>query len=526
MGIYVNPGNEGFATIVRGRYVDKTGLVTLVNRALDTPDRLVCVSRPRRFGKSFAAQSLVAYYCHGCDSRPLFSGLEVSRDPSFERHLNAYDVISLDITDIIERLGAGSQVAPVIQRAVVDDLRGEYPEVVLDDDLGGALLAVCAHTGRKFVFVIDEWDAVFREAQQDASAQRAYVGLLRSLFKSNTVTPRAIAAAYLTGILPIKKYGTQSAMNDFREYTMVSPAHFAPYVGFTETEVRELCGEYGMDFEGMQHWYDGYDLPGTGSVYAPNSVMQACQRRQLATYWTTSETYESLRLYIDMDFDGLQAAIVRALGGEELAVDPSSFQNDMVSIASVDDVLTLLVHLGYLAYDARQGTARIPNEEVRIEFRNALRQSHHSQIARIVRDSDALLQLILDGDEQAVAAAIAHAHDTGTAPAFYNNEQALRAVVKAALISAVDHYATIEELPSGRGVADIVYLPRLGTSWPALVVELKGNRTAQAAISQICDRDYPAVLRDWGGPVLLVGVGYDPKTKAHGCRIEELTELG
>ena len=257
--IYLNPGNEGFQGIILEKYVDKTGLIACVNQVIGGPNKLVCVSRPRRFGKSFAAQSLVSYYGYGFDSHELFDGLDIARDPSFEKHLNAYDVIFLDITDIVERLKTGPCVASAIQREVIADLRDAYPGAIPDDDLGGALLSAVKHTGRKFVVIIDEWDAVFRESANDEKAQREYVSFLRSIFKSGTVTPRAIAAAYLTGILPIKKYGTQSAMNDFREYTMVRPARFASYVGFTEEEVYSLCEEYNMDFALVRRWYDGYD---------------------------------------------------------------------------------------------------------------------------------------------------------------------------------------------------------------------------------------------------------------------------
>lgn len=522
MGRYLNPGNEGFRVILRDRYVDKTGLIARMNEVLEGPNKLVCVSRPRRFGKSFAAQSLVAYYSYGCDSRALFVGRDVSRDTSFEECLNAYDVVSLDITDIIHRLGTGSHVAPVIQEEVISELREAYPGVCVDDDLGGALLSAVEHTGRKFVFVIDEWDAVFREAKDDEAAQREYVGLLRSIFKSNTVTARAIAGAYLTGILPIKKYGTQSAMNDFREYTMVLPARFAPYVGFSEDEVRVLCAEYEMDFELLRRWYDGYDLPGVGAVYAPNSVMQACQNHAVGSYWTSSETYESLRSFIDMDFDGLQACVARLVAGDDEPVNTLGFQNDMVSIANSDDVLTLLVHLGYLAYDEESGTVRVPNEEVRLEFALAVREGGHPELARMVREADALLSATIMGDEDAVAAGVARAHDSAIGPDWYNDEQALRLAVKLAYLTSVDKFARIEEMPSGHGRADVVFLPKRRTRVPAIVVELKWNKDAQTALDQIRDRNYPAVLRDYGGPVLLVGITYDAKNKGHACHIERL----
>lgn len=520
MGTYINPGNAGFERILQRRYVDKTGLIALVNDVVNSAEAFVCVTRPRRFGKSFAAQSLVAYYCYGCDSRALFEGLEISRDPTFEKHLNAYHVVRLDMTSFTGKVGV--DVVPEMRRVLGAELREEFDCVKPDADLEEAFLQVVRATGRRFVFVIDEWDAPFRDAVRDEQAQERYVRFLRLLFKNASFTPEAVAAAYITGILPIKRYGTQSAMTDFDEYTMVRPLRYAPYVGFTEEEVEALSEEFGMDMEEMREWYDGYELARVGHVFAPFSVMKACGNGEVGSYWTSSETFEMLRFHIDMDFDGLQGDIVRALGGDELPVDPGMFQNDMSVVNNRDDALTLLIHLGYLAYNPQTRRARIPNEEVRGEFRRALGESRHTQVARIVRESDELLGALLACDEEAVAQGIARAHEEGCSPLHYNNEQSLRAVVKAALIAAADDYARIEELPSGQGFADVAFIPRNGSSKPALVVELKWDKSVDAAIGQIKARNYPAVLQGIASEVLLVGITYDPKTKVHACAIERL----
>lgn len=523
MGFYVNPGNKGFADILNDAYVDKTGLIDFVNGTIGTPRKLTCVSRPRRFGKSFAAKMLVAYYDRTCDSDGLFSNLEVAKTASYRRHLNAYDVLHIDMGGIVGRCGGTRGLAERTSSLLIDDLRSEFPEAPRDESLDGTLLRIVSHTGRRFVCVIDEWDAVFREAVGSISKQLGdqedYVLLLRTLFKNANVTDRVFAAVYMTGILPIKKYGTQSAISDFNEYTMVMPGPLATFTGFTEAEVAALCRASGMDFGEMRRWYDGYSLPGAGHLYSPNSVMRAIQNRMFDTYWSSSETYESLRDYIDMDFDGLQQDIVQMLGGAEVPVNTARFQNDMTAISSSDDVLTLLVHLGYLAFDRSARRARIPNEEVRIEFANAVEAGRHAETARIVRESAKLLRDTLDGNEEEVAAALARAHDTGCAPLHYNDEQALRAVVKAAYIAA-DEYVRVEELPSGRGYADVAYLPRRGSRLPAMVVELKWDRTAQSAIDQIRRRDYPEALRGLGSDILLVGVAYNSGTKAHTCKIE------
>ncbi len=383
MGMYLNLGNAGFASIRKGLYVDKTGLIAFVNAALGTMDKLICVSRPRRFGKSFATKMLCAYYDKSCDSRALFEDLEIAKDASFEKYLNRYDVIYLDITWFISICEKNKNIVDCIQEQVIEDLSGVYPFIEGMISLPLALSKISERTGNKFIVIVDEWDALFREVKENDALQREYIQLLRGLFKSS-LTDGMIEAAYMTGILPIKKYGTQSAMTDFKEYTMTSPQKLAQYTGFTESEVNGLCEAYHMDFSEAKRWYDGYSFYDVESIYNPNAIMQAVKSGEFGTYWTETETYESLKVYIDMDLDGLKQAIIDMLGGVSCPVDIRTFQNDMTSIKSRDDVLTLLVHLGYLAYDISTKSVYIPNEEVREEFIRAVKYGRHRESEELV----------------------------------------------------------------------------------------------------------------------------------------------
>lgn len=520
MGNYLNTGNAGFRSIRKGCYVDKTGLIAFINGTLGTKNKLTCVSRARRFGKSFAVQMLSAYYDKSCDSRALFEDLEIAKAPSFEEHLNKYDVIYLDITLFISVCRDLGSIMAYIQEQVIQEIVALYPSAVGEKSLPMAMAKASESSGSKFIVIIDEWDALFREAKDDRNLQKEYIQLLRGLFKSN-LTDRMIEAAYMTGILPIKKYGTQSALTDFKEYTMVSPRWLAEYVGFTEPEVKRLCEEYGMDFYEAKKWYDGYYFQDVGSVYNPNAIMQVAQDGKFRSYWTQTETYEGLKLYIDMDFEGLKETIIQMLGGAKCPVDTDMFQNDMTSVQNRDDVLTLLVHLGYLAYDEELKQAFIPNEEIRREFVRAVKNSSHGEIAKLVKESDKLLQAVLNLDEETVAVAIEKVHSISTAPIFYNNEQALRSVIRLAFISCMDQFKEIQELPSGTGYADVVYLPKKNSVMPIMVVELKWNKGAESAIGQIKERNYPEVFEGYGSEVLLVGVSYDEKTKNHECLIEK-----
>jgi hypothetical protein len=520
MGNYLNIGNDGFEMVRKGKYVDKTGLIAFINSTLGTQRKLTCVSRPRRFGKSFAAKMLCAYYGKGCDSRELFQGLKIASDESFEEHLNKYDVIYLDMTSFISEADNLKNVLADIRTSVIEEVRLAYPEVKQSDKISLTLSNVAEATGNKFFIIIDEWDALFREAKNDTELQKEYIGLLRSLFKG-ALTDKMLIGAYMTGILPIKKYGTQSALTDFKEYSMLEPKMLEEYVGFTEDEVKNLCDEYGMNFEEMKRWYDGYSFTNVSSVYSPNSVMEAVLNRKIGNYWTKTETYESLKIYIDMNEDGLKEAIVQMLGGAKCRIDVETFQNDMTSITCRDDVLTLLIHLGYLAYDEKSESAYIPNEEVRREFVRAVKYGRHKEVARLIQNSDRLLQATLAMDSETVATAIEEAHSAGTAPLFYNDEQALRSVIRFAYISCIDEYLRIEELPSGIGYADVVYLPKKNSNKPIMVVELKWNKTAEGAITQIKNRNYPQVLEGFGSEILLVGVNYNEKSKEHTCVIEK-----
>jgi len=529
MGTYVNPGNEGFRFILRGEYVDKTPLLMVFSASLETPGMLVLVSRPRRFGKSYAAKMISAFFSAGCDSRQLSQNLRIADAPNWDARMNHYNAISLDMAAMMQA-SSDSTVVSEVSRVLLPELREIYAgagarDAGYDIELKSALLDVVRLTGRKFVFVIDEWDALHRLAQKNEESQRVYADWLRALFKGNSFTSEAIAGAYLTGILPMKKYAHQSAVSDFREYTMVDPLSYAPYMGFTGEEVKALCTRHKLDLADVRRWYDGYMLRGADGfydVYAPYSVMQACERGRTGSYWVSTEAYESLRPYIEMDFDGLQQDLVRAIGGASVAVDADGFQNDMTTILTKDDVLTLLVHLGYLAYDAQARTVRVPNDEVRGELARAVKRSRHPKLVAIMRESSQLLEDVLAGREDAVAAGFAHVHERDCSPLFYNNEQALRSVVRSALVALVDGYVRVEELPAGKGFAGMVYLPSSGSQKPALLVELKWNKPVDAAIEQIAERGYPEPLRGLDVSILAVGVTYDAKTKQHSCRIEVL----
>jgi len=518
MGIYLNPGNSGFKRILKGSYVDKTGMIGLVNDRIETSDNLICISRPRRFGKSYAAQMLCAYYDHTCDSHCLFDNKEISRIDSYDNHINAYNVIYLDMTNLLGKIKPESLIS-FIEESVTEDLLAEYPELKRGSTFDQTLINTVESGNPKFIMIIDEWDAPIRETPQ---ITKEYLRFVRMLFKSSNTTSKIFAAAYMTGILPIKKDKGQSAVSDFDEFTVLEPGEYSEYIGFTENEVRNLCDRYNMSFEKAKQWYDGYTFSETQSIYNPYSIMKAMQKRVYRSYWQQTSAAENLETLININKDGLQEDILKLIAGEQIVVNTSRFKNDFATFTSKDDVLTLLIHLGYLVYNSETRRVRIPNEEVRFEFDDLLQNAQHTGLARLVQDSEKLLQDTLNGNETEVVNAIVRVRNTNYAPMFYNNEQALRYVIKFAYIVCIDYYLKVEELPTGHGIADVVFLPKRDTSLPAMIVELKWNQTAEGAIKQIKEKDYPSLISEYTGNILLVGINYNEDTKKHSCKIEKI----
>ncbi len=519
MGFYINPGNDSFRKVMNSKiYVDKTELISYTNSVLDTEQMYLCISRPRRFGKSMAAKMLAAYYCRTCDSRKLFQNLKITQDESFEKHLNQYDVLFLNIQSFLSQAEDAEHVTDYLQEVVLEDLQEEYGEVVnlTGCNLIRALSKIYVKTGTSFIFIIDEWDCIFREKKNATAVQTKYLDFLRALLKDMPY----VKLAYMTGILPIKKYGTHSALNMFSEFSMTEPKLLAEYIGFTEPEVQQLCEIYKMDFDETKRWYDGYRVAEGTHIYNPKFVVDAMMNQEFHSYWLSTETYEALKVYIDMNFDGLKDVIVELLAGEHYTIDTGTFTNDMTTFADKDDVLTLLVHLGYLAYDVVTKEVYIPNEEIRIEFVRAIRKSGWQEVMRSILASKELLEKTWCFDEAAVAEGLDAVHMDTTSILNYHNENALSCVISLVYYSARDTYRLIRELPTGKGFADIVFVPHKYTSRPAMIVELKWDQSAEGAIAQIKEKQYVKALDHYTGDILLVGVNYDKDSKKHQCRIE------
>ena len=526
MGHYLNPGTGLFEISLRSEiYIDKSRLIEQTNRYIKTQQRYLCVSRPRRFGKSMALDMLAAYYDRMEDTQNIFDKLEICQSQSYDQHLNQYDVLRINMQEFLSASNNVDEMLKLLQTRLIKELKERYTEIVEGDNLVFAMQDIYAKTKYPFVILIDEWDCLFREYQQNQDAQKRYLDFLRLWLKDKEY----VALAYMTGILPIKKYGSHSALNMFTEYSMTDPGSLAEFFGFTEEEVAKLCEEYGMDFEEARAWYNGYHLLTHNknknkiyAMYSPKSVVEAMMRHKFGTYWNQTETYEALKIYIQMNMDGLKDAIIKMLAGEKVTINTGTFSNDMTTFSSKDDVLTLLVHLGYLNYDNENEMVCIPNKEVSKEYMNAISTMDWHEVTDAVQESKELLEALWNQDEEKVAKGIDKAHRE-ISILQYNDENSLSCTITLAFYFAREYYTIIRELPTGKGFADICFLPRKKyADKPALIIGLKWDKTAQGAIAQIEEKQYVDALKDYKGNIIIAGINYDKKTKEHCAKIKML----
>ena len=547
MGIYLNPGRQRFQMSINSEiFVDKTEMISDLNLLVNTQQRFISVSRPRRFGKTMAADMICAYYDRKADSRNLFENMLLASNcrEEWDRYLGQFDVIRLVMTDFIGGCNSAAEMLQNLTDEVSEELIAAYPGIDSGSriSLRTLMSKIYNQENRQFVVVIDEWDAIFRVLKEDSEGQKAYLDFLRDWLKDKPY----IALAYMTGILPIKRYGEHSALNMFDDYSMMQPMSLARYTGFTVDEVRELCSEYEMNYEEISDWYDGYTVSDsvpvamrkayregtyTGNqyqIYSPLSVVKSMREGRIRNYWNKTETYEALAEYIRKDFDGLKESVALLMDGGRLRIDPSTYQNDMTTFHSRDDILTLLIHLGYLSYDSETDEVFIPNREILDEFRTSTKSSEWSETFKAFETSQKLLEATWECDEERVAELVEYAHNRA-GNRTYNDEAALSYGIQLAYYAAQKYYTTVLELDSGKGYADIAYLPSPKYSdKPALLIELKVDSSPEDAIAQIHRQKYLDRFEHYKGNTIIIGISYlrdlsntDPDFKRHSCRIEK-----
>jgi len=523
MSLYLNKSNDNLKKDLNSQiYVDKSTLISKANALFGSRDSFLCVSRPRRFGKTMAISMLNAYYSKGCDSKSLFEGLAISKDPSFEKHLNKHNVIWIDMASLYTGVNDKNIFVAELKREIITDLKEAFPSSLTenDDTVRKCITKINSNLGERFIFLIDEWDVLYREQEGNAELCDNYTELLRNLFKSSDVSA-CIDLVYMTGILPIRRYSTQSALNMFAEYNMLDSRNLSEFVGFTEKEVKNLCSLYDRDFKEIKNWYDGYHLNGI-ELYNPKSVVEAISRGKCRDYWVQTSALEAITNYMNYDNGVLKDAICKMVSGDKVPVRVNRFENDLTKITSPDAALTVLIHLGYLAYDEEEESCYIPNYEIREEFVKALEKLNWIEIYNSISNSKKLYEEALKGNVKFIDETLDKNHVDLAGPFNKNKEDVLGIIVQISYYWMRCCYDVRKEEASILGRSDISFVPRDGTHIP-FIVELKIGSSPREAIGQIKKRRYFDSLGDYKGKVLLLGISYNPKTLKHSSKIEFLT---
>lgn len=551
MSTILNPSNDNtFADIVRARdngvFVDKTQFIDEVIGHFNTTRKFLAVTRPRRFGKTITAHMLSAFFSKGCDSKEMFKGLKISESKNYQDHLNKYDVIYWDMNSVRDNFMAYiddsslhiegiDDIVDYMQYVTLHELKKheQFNEIINSDSLIGkkSLKQAIAVTKNKFVLIMDEWDLIYREYREDTALQKKFIDLLRSLFKSDD-GQACFHLAYLTGILPIKKYNSQSALNNFKEYNMLSPEPYEKYFGFTEDEITEIVKSpyCSLTHEDLKTWYEGYKLNKV-DIYNPNSVASAVSDKKCKSYWSgTSSNKEVVRL-INMNFDGIKNDILNLIAGAKIMFDYETFQNDMVSIENKDQLFSLLVCLGYLGCEEKgDGStcrlAYVPNREIRSALSSIVRKQSWYTSSSIIERSETLFGAIASMDAERTAKIVQEIHNSPNVSLLrYNSEEALVFCVIAGLMWRTEYdYESYRELQSGKGAIDLVYVPRWSDDLPIMLIEFKRDASAEEALEQIKAKDYPSRYceSECTNDILMIGLSYNSKTKEHQCVIEKL----
>ena len=521
MGIYLNPDNSGFKkTLSAGLYVDKTMLISELNKLIGTSNQYVCVSRPRRFGKTIATKMLCAYYSKGCDSRELFKDLKISKADNYEQYLNKLNFIKIDVASEYQNAKNKDKMLDKLTSFVKDEFEQQFPNVDFSqcESIADCMLRVHATTDETFVIILDEYDCLVRN-NFGSGLFDDYLEFLNGLFKSEPLSD-AISLAYITGILPVVRDRVQSKLNNFDEYTILNAFQLAEFVGFTAEEVQPLCAEYGVDYNECKREYDGYAQNGF-EIYNPESVVKCLKTKSIESFWSKTSTYAVISDRLKSNFRGMKDDVIRMIAGENVKVDTGMYLNTMTDFVVKDDVFTYLIHLGYLAYNKDDKTCRIPNKEVEKEwFRAVSILKNYSVTDKIIKSSEELLNQTLAKNPRAVEKALDKSHIHVTSNRSYNNEDALMSAIYLAYIYAKNEYTVIKEMTTGKGFADVVFIP-FYPGKPAMIIELKHNGSTESALNQIKNKQYFDSLEHYQGNLLFVAINYDEKAKTHQCEILE-----
>ena len=537
MGIYLN--SESAYTLYKSEtqkpyFVDKSRMIEELFPLIEEGANHICITRPRRFGKTVTANMISAFFSKAREASDIFDRLKISTSQNYSKYRNQYNVIYISLNDISRQCTTYEEYITRIEQRLVRDLKRAYPQAELDGEESAvdALMEIYTENSEnRFIFVFDEWDFLFHQPFVTEKEKREYLSYLRSLLKDRPY----VILAYMTGILPIAKYSSGSELNMFTEYTMLSEEKFSEVFGFTDSEVDTLYQKY-TDYtehikvtrEGLRYWYNGYHTFSGERVYNPRSVVCALRNNNLGNYWTSAGPYDEIYYYIENNVAAVRDDLALMVSGIPVPAKIREYAATSMNLNTKDEIFSSMVVYGFLSYE--NGKVSIPNKELMDRFDEMLqREPSLGYVYRLARASDRMLEATLSGDVDTMAEILELAHDTEVPLLRYNNETELSAVVNLVYLSARDRYRVEREDKSGTGYVDFIFYPETDKSLDCIILELKVDSSPEEAIRQIKTRKYDLRFRErigeeqkYTGRILAVGISYNKKTKKHICKVEVL----
>lgn len=539
MGNYLDSADAltAYTEVCKSPYfVDKSAILENIIPRIGTTEKYVCVTRPRRFGKSIMANMIAAFFSRGYDSRMIFNNLKIGENAFYTKYLNKYPVISISFNRLPRRCGSFDEYISRIERKLTKDLMEIYPQVKIDpaDAVWDNLKAVYnTDPTIRFIFVLDEWDFIFHRDFITEKEKESYIDFLSSLLKDQPY----VDFVYMTGILPIAKYSSGSELNMFLEYTMASEEMFSSYFGFTEAEVDMLYKKFLVNKknpevtrEGLKMWYDGYCTKSGERVYNPRSVVASLTNNNLENYWTSAGPYDEIYYYINHNTATVCDDLARMVSGTPVPAKIREYAATSRKLTNRDEIFSAMVVYGFLSYE--KGCVKIPNRELMEKFNDMLRKEPSlGYVYELAKQSEKMLQATLTGDTETMLQILEFAHNTEVPLLNYNQEADLTAVVNLVYLSARDSYRIEREDKAGIGFVDFIFYPEMDKGADGIILELKVDHTADEAVQQIKNKKYALKFEGklgeiprYTGRLLGVGIAYDKENKVHTCKIEVLRE--
>lgn len=517
-------------------FVDKTLMLRELFPYVSAGNRHICITRPRRFGKTIMANMISSFFQKASDSSDVFDNLTISQMDDYRKYKNQYNVIRIDFSKMPRNCDSYTQYIERIEALLIEDVKEAYPQVKINeaDAIGDILESVFVQCGEKFIFVLDEWDFIFHRDFINEMDKEKYVAFLSNLLKDRPY----VVLSYMTGILPIAKYSSGSELNMFAEFTMVNSPMFGEYFGFTDDEVDDLYRRYIVECDrqhkeksvtrkGLRDWYNGYYTKSGERVYNPRSVVFALQFNNLANYWTSSGPYDEIYYYIRNNISDVRDDLALMISGESVTAKIQEYAATSMNLSTRDEIYSAMVVYGFLSY--LNGKVCIPNRELMEKFDELLVKNESlGYVYRLAKESEKMLKATLAGDTLTMERILEFAHNTEVPLLSYNHETELSAIVNLVYLAARDSYRVEREDKAGTGYVDFIFYP-YDTTADCIILELKVDHTPDEAIAQIIDKKYAlkfmpklAGQKIYTGRILAVGIGYWKESKKHSCKVEEI----